>query len=176
MSSIENDGILVFDVEGPREVPFHYGTRGRRLITSDDGAQFFADNEDIGERRGCYVFGLRSGGGITPWYVGKTLAYFDGECFQSHKLMKYNEALFSAGKGTPVLLFVVYPPAKGPPNHWAVDELESYLIQSAFRRNPALLNKTKRGEQYWGIRGVTLTARGKPSNAARNLSQALWLG
>jgi len=167
--------ILLFDVVGPLVVPFHNGDRGGKYIASRDGARFFDDNSELRRRRGCYVFGIRSGGGIIPWYVGKTISAFESECFQSHKLVQYNEALQLGGIGTPVLFFVVHPPARGPVSVWTINDLESYLIQAAYKRNERLQNKTKRGVQYWGIPGANVPGRGRATNAAVSLGQSLGL-
>lgn len=53
---------------------------------------------------GCYVFCMKYGGKIRPWYVGMTVAKagFRGEIFQQHKLEIYNECL-DGRRGTPVM-------------------------------------------------------------------------
>jgi hypothetical protein len=171
---LTDDYLLLFDVHGPRQIPTVQGHRGSRYIGPDQGPEFFVENDDLAQERGCYVFGMRSGGGITPWYVGKTTKSYESECFQPHKLVKYSEALHS-GVGSPVLFFLVHPRGRGPPSKWAIEELETFLIQTAFTRNPKLLNKTKRGIVYWGIQGLLRGRQGKPSDAARSFGEALWL-
>lgn len=43
---------------------------------------------------GCYVFSIRAGRGVLPWYVGKAEKQsFRAECFAAHKLNIYNKGL-----------------------------------------------------------------------------------
>jgi hypothetical protein len=168
------DERLTFGVDGPYEVLTENG-RGGRFITAEAGPELFERTEDLGESVGCYVYGLRSGGGITPWYVGKTTSGFRWECFQPHKLNKFNEALAKTGHGTPVIFFVVHPRARGRANASAIGELEVYLIQTAFIRNPGLLNRTRTEGPTWAIQGLGV-GRGRPPNSVVQLARALGIG
>jgi len=48
---------------------------------------------------GCYIFSIRAGRGVKPWYVGLAEKQsFRKECFTSHKLNHYNNAI-AARKG-----------------------------------------------------------------------------
>ena len=55
----------VFEIVGPREVPVYQGKAGR-TITDENVRQFWEENDTLAKRRGCYVFGIRAGKGLTP--------------------------------------------------------------------------------------------------------------
>lgn len=97
---------------------------------------------------GCYIFALRKrGGGIVPWYVGKTCRQgFIRECFEPHKLVYFNEVV--AGEaGVPLLYLIarVTPGGKFTKSFPAreSDYLETLLIGMALQRNPSLKNVTR---------------------------------
>lgn len=50
----------IFTVEGPRDVPVYAG-KGGRTITDENVQSFWGDNDDLGDRKGCYIFGIRAG-------------------------------------------------------------------------------------------------------------------
>jgi len=77
---------VTFDVLGPYEVQTNPNSR---VITKVEGRLFFRSNPHLRGRRGAYVFGVRSGGGITPVYVGKSTRPYDKECFTADKALKY---------------------------------------------------------------------------------------
>ena len=94
---------------------------------------------------GCYVFAIRAGRGILPWYVGKTCTQgFSGECFEPHKLVHYNDIISSRKQGTPLLYFLARMTPGGkfsasmPGNE--AKFLESMLIGMALQRNKDLKN------------------------------------
>ena len=96
-----------YGVFGPFKVPRR---DSRRIVTPRQLRDFW---EGVGEKHpglpdasGCYIFGIRAGGGATPWYVGQAKKTFRQECFTPHKLLRYNEALVNLNKGTPILLFL----------------------------------------------------------------------
>jgi len=52
------------------------------------------EDEGLSEAVGCYIFSIRAGKGILPWYVGLAEKQpFRKECFTSHKLTHYNDAI-----------------------------------------------------------------------------------
>jgi len=163
-----------FGVHGPFEIPVYQGSAAR-TVTGDQSAEFWAEHSAHARKRGCYVFGIRSGGGVTPLYVGKATKGFKQEVFQPHKLTKYQQGLADYVKGTPVLLFITPAPSKGATNAKAIGELETFLIQTAIAKNPDLLNVKGTKSADWAITGVLRSGRGKPSKAARTLKQALGL-
>lgn len=119
-----------------------------------------------GSNAGCYIFGLRSGGGTIPYYAGRTAKTLKNECFQAHKLAKYHAALVSVAKGTPVMFFLVPAVSKGPKNVSAINVLEERLIGLGLKRNANMTNikGTKKDEPI--IKGVTGGSIGKPSKSA----------
>lgn len=95
---------------------------------------------------GCYVFSVRAGKGVLPWYVGLAEKQsFRKECFTSHKLVHYNNVV-SERKGTPLLTLVSkYTPSGKILNptgntHRDIQFLESLLIANCLARNPVLFN------------------------------------
>lgn len=129
----------IFSIEGPREVPYYQGKAGR-TITDDNVRQFWEDNDDLMRRRGCYVFGIRAGKGLTPAYVGRATKSYKQEVFAHHKLTRYQQFLADYQRGTPVLFFIIAPKRKGAPNSVHIGELEDFLIQTGLAANPELLN------------------------------------
>ena len=163
-----------FVVYGPYEVPAYYG-KAARAITEENIKEFWQRHTDMGSHRGCYVFGIRAGRGLTPGYVGKATKTFKQEVFTSHKLAKYQRLLADYHKCTPVLFFVVSPKHIGKPNATHIGELEDFLIQVALAANPDLLNIKGTRQEEWSITGVLRSGKGKPSAAAKALIRALKL-
>src|SRR6266545_1147983 len=128
-----------FLVEGPFEIPVYQGKKGR-IVRSEEGDQFFKNRPSLAAKRGCYVFAMRAGGGITPTYVGKATAGFKQECFTAHKLGKCNETLVDYERGTLVAFFVVAPSGRGRPAAKQIGVLEDFLTQAGVAANPTLLN------------------------------------
>jgi hypothetical protein len=105
------------------------------------------ENEDnLDEGIGCYIFSIRAGKGVLPWYVGLAEKQtFRKECFTSHKLNHYNDAI-AKRKGTPLLTLI----AKHTPNgklvrpsgvmHRDIQFLEAMLISNCVSRNSSLYN------------------------------------
>ena len=156
--------MAAFQVSGPFNVPVYQGANGR-IVREEDGAEFFSDHPAHSKKRGCYVFAMRSGGGITPTYVGKATKSFGQECFQGHKLSKCNQTLVDYVKGTLVLFFFEAPLGSKPPKT-QIDQLETFLIQTALSANPYLLNIKKTKQELWSITGILRSGSGKPSKAA----------
>lgn len=137
-----------FQPYGPFELPrFKTG-----LISTDKNQQkgFWQEIEEVEEGLssavGCYIFSVRAGRGVLPWYVGMAEKQsFSKECFQPHKINHYNNSI-AARKGTPLLTFL----PKLTPNknfskvcengHREIKLLEKLLIGSAILRNRNLRN------------------------------------
>ena len=153
---------VTFEVLGPYEIPMPDDSR---VITRDEGQAFFRAHPHIG----AYVFGLRSGGGMTPIYVGEATRKYDQECFTNDKLLKYAIGMARYEKGTPILFLVASPQGKGRVNVKVIDDLENFLIQNAKAKNPHLVNKTGTKEADWAIQGVVRRKGGKTSASARAL-------
>jgi hypothetical protein len=160
----------VFEVEGPYEVTYATNKHGTKHVGADDGRAFFDPLPELATSRGCYIFGIRSRG-LRAAYVGMAAHGFAQEVFTTDKLNKYNEALHEWTHGTPVLLFVVSPP--GVRSVSLIKDVEEYLIRSAKRAWPDLLNVHHAGGDNWDIAGVTAPHRGRRSEAEVALGQLL---
>lgn len=154
-----------FTVSGPYEMRVTKAKAGRK-ITRDNIDEFWSDHPSVGARRGCYVFGIRAGKGMTPGYVGKATKSFKQEIFEPHKLNKYHEVLVDYLKGTAVFFFIELPVKQGKPNASHIGELEKFLIQTGVAVNPDLVNVKDTKAAEWGIRGVLRSGAGKPSHPA----------
>jgi len=95
---------------------------------------------------GCYIFSIRAGRGVLPWYVGLAEKQsFRKECFTSHKLVHYNDVLANQ-RGTPMMTFVSkYTPGGKLVNptgneHRDIRFLERMLISNCLQRNPCVSN------------------------------------
>jgi len=167
-----------FTVYGPYPIPLSCRYRFHGYWRVREGARsFWADAEAkaLQDRKGCYAFGVRTGGGITLTYVGLTVVQtFGKECFTKHKVSEhYNPALRrrKRKKGTPVLYFVVAPRGKTP--SLRIPQVESFLIQTCVTNGIEVTNQRKRGEYAWGIGGISPRARGRPADPAAGLRKAL---
>jgi hypothetical protein len=156
----------VFNVHGPCTVPTYVG-KAAKTITDENVREFWRANGDLASARGCYVFGIRAGKGLTVAYVGKATKTFKQEALSPLKLTRYLQVLADYQKGTPVLFFLVAPTRKGKPNNSHVGELENFLIQTGVAANPDLMNIQGTKEADWGIAGILRGGKGKPSAAAK---------
>lgn len=166
--------MVKFAVQGPHDVPIYQGKFGR-IVRSEEAAQFFQRHAALADRRGCYVFAMRAGGGITPTYVGKATKTFKKECFTSHKLGKCNETLVDYERGTLVAFFVLAPRRQGRPAERQIGLVEEFLINAAVAANPDLLNVKGTKKADWAIGGVIRAGRGRPSGAASSFRSAMRL-
>ena len=128
--------------------------RAGGLIAADkESLAYFWDRVDaelddgLSGAIGCYIFSVRAGKGVLPWYVGLAVKQsFRKECFTTHKLVHYNNVV-SERKGTPLLTLVSkYTPGGKLLNptgnsHRDIEFLESLLISNCLARNPDLYNK-----------------------------------
>lgn len=162
-----------FIVSGPHPVPVYKGKVGR-IVRAEEGVKFFTHHPSLKAKNGCYVFAMRSGGGIMPMYVGKATKNFGQECFSSHKLGKCNEILANYSKGTLVIFLFESPSGKKAPTY-QIDLLENFLIQSALSVNDELLNIKKTKQEKWSIRGLIRSSAGKPTLAAKAAGRMLGL-
>ncbi len=95
---------------------------------------------------GCYIFSIRAGKGVLPWYVGLAEKQsFMKECLTSHKLVHYNNVI-AGRKGTPLLTLIAKYTPKGKivgptgNEHRDIQFLETMLISSCLGRNANLYN------------------------------------
>lgn len=140
-----------------------------RTITKTDISAFWSISATVAKGVGCYVFGIRTGKGVTPLYVGKATKSFAQEVFAADKLNKYYNAISQYKKGSPVLFFVCHPASKkGKPNLTHIKALEKLLIQQGALANPKLINVHHNSVPHWGISGVLRSVTKKPSNTAKS--------
>ena len=162
----------LFSVHGPCEIPYYQGKAGR-TITDENIKEFWKKHPALGKQRGCYVFGIRAGKGMTPGYVGKAANGFKPETFAAHKLTRYQQFLTDYAKGTPIMFFVVPPAKKGAPNVSHINELEAFLIQVGVAANPDLLNIKGTKVEEWGISGILRAGTGKPTASAKGFRKLM---
>lgn len=157
-----------FTVHGPYPVTVTVLPGGRQIDPAS-AEQFWASQPDLADAVGCYVFGLNTSGGITPWYVGKSSTGFRHECFQYHKLRHYTEVILRH-RGTPVVFLI--KKESGPPGslEGCLTRVEQYLIEEAVHHNSELMN-VQRVE--WCIRGIYHSSPGRQSDDALALRRAL---
>lgn len=153
-----------FEITGPYNIPVVKNAGGRHI--DEHGLKAFWEESGCKDARGCYIFGIRSGGGILPYYVGKATNSFGSESFTDEKLKKYHRVLTKFKIGVPVMFFVWLNQSRGVPNRSAIGELEDLLIGIAYSRNPDLENVHGIKKSDIIIGGV-LRSRGKPTHAAK---------
>jgi hypothetical protein len=125
---------------------------------------------------GCYIFSIRAGKGALPWYVGfAEKQSFRKECFASHKLVHYNNAIVKR-KGTPLLTLVAKYRPKGKlinptgNEHRDIQFLETILISNCLRRNADLFNlKDTKLLREMVVPGLLNTPKGKAVSAVLDL-------
>ena len=169
---------LVFEPVGPFVIPHRRlpGGGGKR-IEREHASEFWDDDElkEIANRVGCYIFGIKAGGGFRPFYVGMTTKSFKQEALQAHKRSDhYNRVLSTNRRGRPVLFFAMYPSSKRTIKEGAIKELELILIYLVRQQNPAATNDKGRRFHPPAIQGVLNSfGRGARTNAAQNMRRLL---
>lgn len=121
---------------------------------------------------GCYVFAIRAGKGVTPWYVGLAEKQsFRKECFAPHKINHYN-AVLNKYRGTPMLTVVAKHSPSGKlvlPNgkvHRDIQQLEIMLIGNCLSRNAELRNiRDTKLLREMRVSGLLNTPTGRPTVA-----------
>ena len=136
--------------------------------------------EGLSSAVGCYIFSIRAGKGSLPWYVGRAeKQQFRKECFTSHKLNHYNNAI-AGRKGTPLLTLVakltpgeyfVKPSGSG---HRDIQFLESMLITACVQRNGELFNvKDTKLLREMSVPGLINNSQGKDPGSVRKFRSLL---
>ena len=164
-----------FAVHGPFKIPIYRGKAGR-IVRAEEGRAFFRTHPVWARRRGCYVFAIRAGRGITPTYVGKATKTFQQECFTADKLGKCNRTLADYSRGTLIMFVIAAPTGRGRPADKQITLLEDFLIQIGVAANDKLLNIQGTKEEEWSLTGLIRSARGRPSSAAATFKAAMKLG
>jgi hypothetical protein len=163
---------MVLKVVGPFSVPFTKKPGGK-VISDADVAIFWKLHSKYSKRRGCYTFGMRTGKGAMPGYVGKTSKSLKKEVFGLHQLNKYHQFMMEYAKGRPILFFVIAPKSAGKPNNKKIREVEKYLIDLSMTRNPNLHNKQDTNAPDWGIQGIVRGKKGKTSSGTEDFRKML---
>jgi len=145
---------MKYEIYGEYELPRRRSGRGHWILDfSNDAQERFweevdEDKEGLWNGRGCYIFAIRAGGGIKPWYIGQSKNAFYKEVFAPHKKVKYNEVCNDL-RGTPALLLVARLNPRGDKlsnsrlADGEADFLEQLIIGLALKSNTELLNKSK---------------------------------
>lgn len=164
----------LFIAYGPFDIPLDKHGKVAKALKAF-WARVNKEKEGLSEMRGVYVFAMRASTGLTPIYVGKAgRTRFRTEAFGPHKRHDhYNPALHEYLKGTPVIFFVTHPLGRGAINRKLIDEVETFLIGVAWKKNSELSNIRKKPKHTWAIRGVVRASQGQPSSSARALRKAL---
>ena len=138
------------------------------------------EEEGLSDAVGCYIFSIRAGRGLLPWYVGMACKQpFKKECFSSHKLVYYNNAI-ARRRGTPVLTLLpritltsrFTKPSKS--GHKDIEFLETMLIGYCIRRNPHLFNiKATKLLREMEVGGILNNTRGRDSTPVTDFRMLL---
>lgn len=135
---------------------------------------------DVSGGIGCYIFAIRAGKGVMPWYVGLAEKQsFKKECFAPHKINHYNSIL-AEHRGTPMLTVVakhtpggklVFPNGNG---HRDIQQLETMLIGNCLSRNTELLNiRDTKLLREMRVSGLLNTATGRPPTAVSDFKRLI---
>jgi len=174
---------MSFELSGSLIIP----KKENGLINSDKGAlrEFWSYvDESYGDSIscavGCYVYSIRAGKGILPWYVGLAeKQVFSDECFSTSKLNYYNDAI-AARKGTPELFLIIRTTEGGKISKPTVNEykdvqtLESMLIKTCIDRNPELYNiKETKYLREMVVPGYLNNPKGRDTKRIKELQEIL---
>lgn len=172
--------MISFAPYGPFEVPVTDGVPDRTLLN-----EFWQEVEEtkpgLGSAIGCYVFAVRAGRGIRPWYVGKTdRTGFKAEVFQPHKLLLYGDVLRGRRRGTALLYYIARQTPSGrlmkkkATENKVISRLEEMMIGTSLLRNSNLANK-KATKHFREMRvpGYMNESAGARSREAKQLARLL---
>jgi hypothetical protein len=165
-------------VLGPYPIPYTGQIKGTSKHITNENAKAFWEKEEVKQvamKQGCYIFALKAGKGFTPWYVGKATKNFKQEALHPTKRNHYNEVIFNGKRGTPVFFLIAKPAHLKTIPKRQIDDLEVFLIQIAYYKNPELKNKQNANEPGWSITGVVRGGKGKASVNAKQFKLMLKL-
>lgn len=153
---------MKFDVQGP------YPFEGDDISDAAQQRRFWEQTSNWANAIGCYVFGMRTGGGMKPWYVGKTENGFRGEIFQPHKIVKYQKVIHGYERGTPI--FFLFPKLteknRLSTSGGGIGFLEDLLIYTGIQANEHLTNISKTSvHRKMTVPGLIGTTLGAPTQA-----------
>ena len=173
---------MEFTVHGPFKLPRQKGLIDRRPRAKRAFWEAVDKDEDaLASACGCYVYVVRAGKGMKPWYVGLTHKQtFRKECLTHHKINIYNDAIANR-KGNPMLFLLAKRTTQGRFAKASIRKtadirvLEGLLIGSALDRNPGLGNVARtRVLQGMIVPGFINSPKGRPGMAAIGLRKTLF--
>ncbi|TXI49549.1 MAG: hypothetical protein E6Q50_06715 [Lysobacter sp.] len=157
---------MEFSVKGPYEITRQRLGVGRRRLLFAEFWDAADGREKLAEKAGVYMFAAKTGRGYKPLYVGKATKSFGQEVFNASNKHKYTDAMLEYERCLPVMFFVIPPTRKGKVNGRVIDQVETFLIQTAYAKNPDIKNVKKTRMPEWSIRGVVRNARkGAPKDS-----------
>lgn len=147
-----------------------------RSITRENANAFIQQHRTVLGHKGCYLFAIKAGKGLTPFYVGKATKSYAQEVLTDHKRGIFNEVLADYGKGSPVLILISLNKRKGKTPSRVISDVEKYLTTLAYRANSELKNiKNIPKSQPWKIPGVMHTGKGNTKEPVKALKRCLSL-
>lgn len=175
-----------FDVYGPIEIA-RKGNKG--LITKESldelAERLDEESEGLTGACGCYVFALRAGGSVIPWYVGQAnKSKLVQESMNSSNREKYNVVLDCYERAVPLMYFLpLITPAGGyakptttDNGRKSIDFLEDWLISTAIDKNPDLVNLKKTMLlRNLHVTGMFNAGQGEATKASTSLKRTLGL-
>ncbi len=180
-ASAEWEWRYYFDCYGPFELEHTGGVFSGKKVAFK--AAIERHEPGLASAIGCYLFGIRYGNHIRPWYAGMTVAKggFIEEVLQQHKRDIFEESM-QQQKGTPVMfLFPLLTAAEmrfskarssGRP---VILWLERMLMSLAYARNPAIGNLRDmhflRNVEVLGLLGPKRP--GRPHREAKQIRRVL---
>jgi len=157
---------MEFSVQGPFEITKETVGKGKFRLLFADFWSSHPSLDDIQDQSGVYVFAAKTGNGYTPLYVGKATKSFSKEVFNQTNKYKYSDAMLDYVRCKPVIFFIVPPHGKGKAKSTIIDEVETFLIQTAYTKNSDIQNIKKTRMPSWSIRGAVRNAkRGAPKSS-----------
>ena len=138
-----------YRIFGPYEIPREGGEFKRRIDKEDITAFWAGVEPNLENACGCYIFSIKTKSSEKPWYVGKAKNQnFAQECFTSHKIVHYHDAL-EKRNGIPQMYFVVRytssgrvsKPSEAASGHKELDFVEQMFIEMGYQQNRDIRNK-----------------------------------
>ena len=112
----------------------------------------------------------------TPWYVGKATKTFKQEALGPYQLNHYNDVLFDGRKGKPVMFIIAPGDNKKTVPAASCGQIETFLIQTAYAKNPEIRNRQQTKMPDWTIKGVVRPTQGKPTKTEQAFKTMMGIG
>ena len=134
---------------------------------------------DAADAPGLYIFSLKAGRGITPWYVGKASKQsLKKEIITSDKILKFNSVVREKS-GTPMLTLLprhtkIKLSLSKIGSHKEIDIIETMLIARCLEKNPNLINIQKTTiYKTLSIYGMLNSPRGAPRQDVKDFRDVI---